>query len=55
MVPKEHVEFADKILHDAGVPDLPPEEDERMRLLGWTEAIGPPADRGGPRATPRCA
>src|SRR6188474_3410980 len=33
MVPKEHIEFADKILADAGVPDLPPEEGERMRLL----------------------
>ena len=42
MVPKEHVEFADKILADAGVPDLPPEEDERMRLLGWTEASALP-------------
>ena len=42
MVPKEHVEFADKILSDAGVPDLPPEEGERMRLLGWTEASALP-------------
>jgi NAD(P)H-dependent flavin oxidoreductase YrpB (nitropropane dioxygenase family) len=42
MVPKEHVEFADQILKDAGVPDLPPEEDERMRLLGWTEASALP-------------
>ena len=32
---------------DAGVPELPPEEDERMRLLGWTEATALPADRGG--------
>jgi len=42
MVPKEHLEFADKILADAGVPDLPPDEDERMRLLGWTEASALP-------------
>jgi NAD(P)H-dependent flavin oxidoreductase YrpB (nitropropane dioxygenase family) len=42
MVPKEHLEFADRILADAGVPDLPPEEDERMRLLGWTEASALP-------------
>ncbi len=42
MVPKEHVEFADQILRDAGVPDLPPEEGERMRLLGWTEASALP-------------
>ena len=27
---------------DAGVPDLPPEEGERMRLLGWTEASALP-------------
>jgi len=42
MVPKEHLEFADKILADAGVPDLPPEEDNRMQLLGWTEASALP-------------
>jgi len=42
MVPKAHVEFADQILADAGVPDLPPEEGERMRLLGWTEASALP-------------
>jgi NAD(P)H-dependent flavin oxidoreductase YrpB (nitropropane dioxygenase family) len=42
MVPKEHVEFADKILADHGVPELPPEENERMRLLGWTAATAMP-------------
>jgi NAD(P)H-dependent flavin oxidoreductase YrpB (nitropropane dioxygenase family) len=42
MVPKEHLEFADKILADAGVPDLPAEEDNRMQLLGWTEASALP-------------
>ena len=42
MVPKAHVEFADQILREAGVPELPPEEDERMRLLGWTEASALP-------------
>ncbi len=42
MVPKEHVEFADKILADHGVPELPAEEDERMRLLGWTAATATP-------------
>jgi NAD(P)H-dependent flavin oxidoreductase YrpB (nitropropane dioxygenase family) len=42
MVPKEHLDFADGLLADAGVPDLPPEEDERMRLLGWTEASALP-------------
>ena len=34
MVPKEHVEFADQILEEHGVPELPEEENERMRLLG---------------------
>jgi len=42
MVPTEHLEFADKILADAGVPDLPAEEDNRMQLLGWTEASALP-------------
>jgi NAD(P)H-dependent flavin oxidoreductase YrpB (nitropropane dioxygenase family) len=42
MVPKEHVEFADKILADHGVPELPDEENERMRLLGWTAATATP-------------
>ena len=42
MVPQEHVEFADKILADHGVPELPPRRDERMRLLGWTAATATP-------------
>ncbi len=42
MVPKGHVEFADKILADHGVPELPPEDNERMRLLGWTAATALP-------------
>ncbi|HLT17415.1 MAG TPA: nitronate monooxygenase family protein [Acidimicrobiales bacterium] len=42
LVPKQHLEFADKILEEAGVPDLPPEEDNRMQLLGWTEASALP-------------
>jgi len=42
MVPKEHLEFADKILADHGVPELPSEEGERMRLLGWTAATAMP-------------
>ena len=42
MVPKAHVDFADQILRDAGVPELPAEEDERMRLLGWTAATALP-------------
>ncbi len=42
MVPQEHIDFADKILADHGVPELPPEENERMRLLGWTAATAMP-------------
>jgi NAD(P)H-dependent flavin oxidoreductase YrpB (nitropropane dioxygenase family) len=42
MVPKEHIEFADRILDEHGVPELPPEENERMRLLGWTAATAMP-------------
>ena len=42
MVPQAHVDFADKILADHGVPELPPEENERMRLLGWTAATAMP-------------
>jgi len=42
MVPKEHVDFADKILRDHGVPELPEEESQRGRLLGWTAATAMP-------------
>jgi NAD(P)H-dependent flavin oxidoreductase YrpB (nitropropane dioxygenase family) len=42
MVPQQHLEFADKILADHGVPELPPEEDNRMQLLGWTSATAMP-------------
>src|SRR3546814_3395108 len=42
MVPKEHVEFADKLLADHGVPELPPEDSQKGRLLGWTAATAMP-------------
>jgi NAD(P)H-dependent flavin oxidoreductase YrpB (nitropropane dioxygenase family) len=39
-IPKEHVEFAAKLLADHGVPEAPPEE--KLGLLGWTEATAKP-------------
>ncbi|EUA35664.1 nitronate monooxygenase family protein [Mycobacterium xenopi 3993] len=41
MVPKEHLDFARKILTDHGVPvdDL---DDSALQLLGWTEATATP-------------
>lgn len=41
MVPPEHIEFARKLLADAGVPDWP-DGDKGMGLLGWTEATATP-------------
>ena len=40
-VPDEHRAFADKLLADAGVPELPP-EDQGKGLLGWTMATAMP-------------
>jgi len=34
MVTNEHMEFAEKLLHDNGVPEWP--EKERPKILGWT-------------------
>jgi NAD(P)H-dependent flavin oxidoreductase YrpB (nitropropane dioxygenase family) len=42
MVPQEHVDFAKKLLADHGVPELPPEESNSMKLLGWTAATAMP-------------
>src|SRR5690606_9630227 len=42
MVPKEHVEFADKLLAEHGVPELPEAESQKGRLLGWTAATAMP-------------
>ena len=41
MIPKEHRDFAAKLLADAGVPELP-EGEGRAELLGWTEATATP-------------
>jgi NAD(P)H-dependent flavin oxidoreductase YrpB (nitropropane dioxygenase family) len=40
-VPQEHRDFAQKLLSDHGVPDLP-EGHESMGLIGWTEATAAP-------------
>ena len=41
MVPEEHVEFAQKLLADHGVPEWP-DGTKSMGLLGWTEATATP-------------
>src|SRR3954451_16044771 len=42
MVPQGHIDFAKKILADYGVPELPDDEGNSMRLLGWTAATATP-------------
>jgi NAD(P)H-dependent flavin oxidoreductase YrpB (nitropropane dioxygenase family) len=42
MVPQEHLAFAKSVLSDHGVPELPPEESNSLRLLGWTAATATP-------------
>jgi NAD(P)H-dependent flavin oxidoreductase YrpB (nitropropane dioxygenase family) len=42
MVPQGHLDFARKLLADRGVPELPPEESNEMKLLGWTAATAMP-------------
>ena len=41
MVPAQHTEFAAKLLREHGVPEWP-DRDDRMGLLGWTEATASP-------------
>jgi NAD(P)H-dependent flavin oxidoreductase YrpB (nitropropane dioxygenase family) len=41
MVPQEHMEFAQKLLADAGVPEWP-DGTTSMGLMGWTEATATP-------------
>lgn len=41
MVPDEHMDFAQKLLKDAGVPEWP-DGTNSMGLLGWTEASASP-------------
>jgi NAD(P)H-dependent flavin oxidoreductase YrpB (nitropropane dioxygenase family) len=40
MIPREHLEFADRILAEHGVPEWP--EKDEARLLGWTQATAAP-------------
>ncbi|MDX6216197.1 MAG: hypothetical protein QOG99_1781, partial [Frankiales bacterium] len=42
MVPQGHLEFARKLLTDHGVPMPEGEDDNSLRLLGWTEATATP-------------
>jgi NAD(P)H-dependent flavin oxidoreductase YrpB (nitropropane dioxygenase family) len=42
MVPPGHLAFAKSVLSDHGVPELPPEESNDLRLLGWTAATASP-------------
>ncbi len=42
MVPQEHLDFAKKLLADHGVPELPEEDSNSMKLLGWTQATAMP-------------
>lgn len=41
MVPKEHIEFAQQLLANAGVPEWP-DGSKTMGLLGWTDATATP-------------
>ncbi len=41
MVPQEHIDFAQKLLADAGVPEWP-DGTKTMGLMGWTEATATP-------------
>jgi NAD(P)H-dependent flavin oxidoreductase YrpB (nitropropane dioxygenase family) len=41
MIPQEHIDFAQKLLADAGVPQWP-DGSTSMDLLGWTEATATP-------------
>ena len=41
MVPQEHIDFAQKLLADAGVPEWP-DGTTSMGLMGWTEATATP-------------
>ena len=41
MVPREHLDFTQKLLADAGVPEWP-DGSKSMGLMGWTEATATP-------------
>jgi NAD(P)H-dependent flavin oxidoreductase YrpB (nitropropane dioxygenase family) len=40
MIPQEHRDFAESLLHEHGVPEWPGRDE--IRLLGWTEATATP-------------
>jgi len=42
LIPEQHRQYARKILADAGVPELPADEERRPELLGWTETTATP-------------
>jgi NAD(P)H-dependent flavin oxidoreductase YrpB (nitropropane dioxygenase family) len=42
MVPREHLDFARNLLIDHGVPLQEGEDDNSLKLLGWTEATATP-------------
>ena len=42
MVPQQHLDFARKLLADHGVPLADEEEENSLKLLGWTEATATP-------------
>lgn len=42
MIPREHIEFAERILAEHGVPKLPEGERPVGQLLGWTAATATP-------------
>ncbi len=42
MVPQSHLDFAQKLLAEHGVPELPEGESNQLRLLGWTSATAAP-------------
>ncbi|OFJ51210.1 nitronate monooxygenase [Mycolicibacterium grossiae] len=42
MVPQEHLDFARKVLVDHGVPLTAEDNENTLRLLGWTEATATP-------------
>jgi NAD(P)H-dependent flavin oxidoreductase YrpB (nitropropane dioxygenase family) len=42
MVPQGHLDFAKKVLADHGVPEMPEDESNSMRLLGWTATTAAP-------------
>ena len=42
MVPQETLDFARKLLTDHGVPVEDADDDNSLKLLGWTEATATP-------------